>query len=107
MNYNKIIIIVSIILIVVILTFETHNQINNNHYKRLYDVEVAKIKEVALDCYRKNICENKLITLEKLYKEKLLEYVINPKINDYFNEESYVIINKNNTYLCDFVELNN
>ena len=102
MNTNKITIIGSIIIIILIITIPTIYKVVSMHHDNLYKVE-DKIIEKAKNCYNDGICLNENITLKELYDHKYLEKMSDPVTKEYYNENSYVTI-KDNKYKFIAVE---
>ncbi len=95
MNTNKITIIGSIIVIVLILIIPTTYKVIKNHQNRLYEVVEKKIVEAAKKCYYEEKCVSEQITLKELYDLDYLEQISNPITKEYYNESSYIDINNN------------
>lgn len=91
MNINKITIIVSVIIIVLIIGIPTIYKVVKTHNDNLYQVIENKIIEAAKKCYYEEKCVNEKIYLKDLYNMDYLEEVSNPVTKEYYNEESYVI----------------
>ena len=103
MNTNKITIIGSIIIIILIITIPTIYKVLSMHHDNLYKVVEDKIIEKAKNCYNDGICLNENITLKELYDHKYLEKMSDPVTKEYYNENSYVTI-KDNKYKFIAVE---
>lgn len=102
MNRNKVIIYMTIISILLIISIPTIYNIIKKHNDRLTLVTEKRITEAAKDCYLKDLCRDKKITLKELYNNKYLEKESNPITKEYYNENSYVLV-ENNKYT--FVEI--
>ena len=103
MNTNKITIIASIIIIILIISIPTTYKVIKNHNNHLYQVVEEKIINDAKECYYAKKCSEEKITLSELYEKTSLEKVINPVTKEYYNENSYVEI-KNNKFKFVVVE---
>ena len=103
MNTNKIVVISSIIIIILIIGIPTTYKVIKNHNQNLYKVVEDKIIEKAKSCYYDQKCLNEKITLKELYDNKYLDKVSDPISKEYYNENSYVEI-KNNNYKFVVVE---
>ncbi len=95
MNTNKITIMGTIIVILLLLIIPTIYKVNKNHEKHLYEVVESKIIGMAEKCYYDQKCTQEKITLKELYANKYLEAVSNPVTKEYYNENSYVLRDKN------------
>ena len=103
MNTNKIVVISSIIIIILIIGIPTTYKVIKNHNQNLYKVVEDKIVEKAKECYYDQKCLEDKITLKELYDNKYLDKVSDPISKEYYNENSYVEI-KNNKYKFVVVE---
>ena len=103
MNPNKITIIGSIIIIILIITIPTTYKVIKIHNQNLYKVVEDKIIESAKECYYEKKCLDEKITLEELYKYKYLDVVSNPITKEEYNKSSYVE-RKDNNYKFVVVE---
>lgn len=92
MEKNKTIFIVIFVMIILTIAVPTIMQINENHQNRLMKVETLAIKENALKCYLKKDCLNNKIYLKELIEKKYLQRGINPKTDEYFKDDVYVLI---------------
>ena len=95
MNRNKFIINATIIAIVLIILIPTVYTIIKKHNDRLLTVSHKRIQEAARDCYLDGICLEEKIILQQLYDNNYLEKESNPLTKEYYNENSYVLKNKN------------
>ncbi len=102
MNRNKIIINITIVGLVLIILIPTTYLIVKKHNDKLRDVVYKRIIEAAEKCHLKEECEGNKTTLKELYDKKYLEKESNPITKEYYNEESYVQLDKD-TY--KFVEV--
>ena len=102
MNRSKFVINVTIIGIVLIILIPTVYKIVVEHNDRLLKVTTKRIEEAAKNCKLDEKCTNDKITLKELYDKKYLKKESNPITKKYYNEESYVKVNKNN---YKFVEI--
>lgn len=91
MNTNKITIIGSIIVILLIITIPTVYKVIKYHNDNLYQVVEGKVLEAAKKCYYEEKCVNEKILLKELYDLNYLESVSDPITKEYYNEESYVL----------------
>ena len=89
MNTNKITIISSIIIVILLISVPTVYKVVKTHQDNLYKVVEEKIIAAAEKCVYEDKCKNKNITLKELYESKYLEKVSNPVSKEYYNE-SYV-----------------
>ncbi len=83
--------------IILAVSIPTIIKINNNHYEKLYKVIENEIIYSATLCIRDNICKENKITLKTLYDNKYMEKQVDPKTQEYYNEQYYV--EKNNDTL--------
>ncbi len=90
MNTNKITIISSVIIIILILAIPTTYKVIKIHNQNLYKVVEDKIIEKAKECYYDKKCVNEKITLEELYEYKYLDIVSDPITKEEYNKLSYV-----------------
>lgn len=90
MTTNKITIIGSIIVIILIIFIPTTYQVVKKYQNNLYKVTNEKIIEAAKKCYFDDVCLEDVITLKFLYENNYLEKVSNPISKEYYNELSYV-----------------
>lgn len=90
MNTNKITVIFSTIIIILIISIPTIYKVIKNHNNSLYQVVEDKIIEAAEKCYYEEKCLTDTILLKDLYELKYLEKINNPITKEYYNEESYV-----------------
>ncbi len=103
MKTNKIIVISSIIIIILIIGIPTTYKVIKNHNQNLSKVVEDKIIEKAKECYYDKKCLNEKITLKELYDNKYLAKISDPISKEYYNENSYVE-RKNNKYKFIVVE---
>lgn len=90
MNINKINVIGSIIVILLIITIPTIYKVVKNHQSNLYQVVEQKIINKAKVCYYEEKCNDDKIYLKDLYELGYLDKINNPVSKEYYNEESYV-----------------
>jgi len=90
MNTNKVTVIGSTIVILLIILIPTVYKVIKNHQDNLYQVVEEKIINGAKKCYYEEKCLNEKITLKELYELNYLGEVNNPITKEYYNEESYV-----------------
>lgn len=90
MNTNKITVIGSIIIILVIISIPTVYKVVKTHQENLYQVVEEKIIEGAKKCFYEEKCSEEKITLKMLYDLNYLEKISDPITKEYYNEESYV-----------------
>ena len=95
MNTNKITVIGSIIVIILIISIPTIYKVVDMHQKNLYRVVEEKIIEKAKECYYTNVCKGPNITLEELYQNNYLEEMSNPVTKEVYNKNSYVKVEGN------------
>lgn len=96
MNTNKIIIIFSILVIMLLLFIPTTYKVIKNHNNNLTQVVENKIIEAVKKCYYEDNCKNEKVTLRELYELNYLEPISNPISKEFYNEDSYVEIKDNN-----------
>ena len=101
MNTNKIIVICSLIVILLIVSVPTGYKVIKNHHESLYKVVEEKIIDASKKCYYEENCLDEEITLKKLYDLGYIEKVSNPVTKEYYNENSFVL-KKNNKF--EFIE---
>lgn len=92
MNTNKITVIGSIIVIILIITIPTIYKVVSMHHDNLYRVVEDKIIEKAKKCRNDGICLNDKITLKELYENKYIEKMSDPVTKEYYNENSYITV---------------
>ena len=96
MNTNKITVIGSIIVIILIITIPTIYKVVSMHHDNLYRVVEDKIIEKAKKCRNDGICLNDKITLvsedSKTYEFQYIEKMSDPVTKEYYNENSYITI---------------
>lgn len=95
MNTNKITVIGTIIVIILLISIPTIYKVVKNYQNNLYVVVEQKIINSAKKCYYEEKCKENKITLKELYELKYLDKVSNPITKEYYNEESYVKIDDN------------
>ncbi len=91
MNINKISIISSVIIIVLVITIPTCYQVVKEHQDHLYRAVESKMIEAAKRCYYEDVCKDDHITLAVLYEDKYLDKMSNPVTKEYYNEKSYIL----------------
>lgn len=96
MNTNRITIIGSIIAIILIISIPTCYKVIKSHNDNLLEVVEDKIIASAKKCYFEEKCKNDKITLQELYELQFLEKVNNPITKEYYNDNSYVMIDNGN-----------
>lgn len=92
MNINKITISFTILIIIGAILIPTIYKVNQNHQKKAYKVIDKKIIDAAKKCYYEKKCKNKKIYLYDLYNLDYLDKIIDPFSKEYYNNESFVII---------------
>lgn len=92
MNTNKITIIYSILVVVLIIGIPTTYKVIKNHQNNLIKTAESKIVEAAKKCYFEEKCPNNIIYLKELYNLEYLDKISNPITKEYYNEESYIEI---------------
>ena len=90
MTTNKMTVMGSVIIILLIISIPTIYKLVENHNNDLYKVVEEKIIGAAKKCYYEDKCTNNTITLKELYDLEYLENISNPITKEYYNEESYV-----------------
>ena len=103
MNTNKIVVISSIVVIILIIGIPTTYKVIKTHNQTLYKVVEDKIVEKAKECYYDKKCLNEKITLKELYENNYLDKISDPISKEYYNEDSYVE-RKDNKYRFVVVE---
>lgn len=96
MNTNKITVIGSIAIIILIISIPTVYKVIKTHNEILIEVVEEKIISAAKKCYFEEKCLNDKIYLKDLYELKYLEKVNNPITKEYYNENSYIIKENDN-----------
>ena len=96
MNTNKITLIFSTIIILLIISIPTIYKVVKVHNNNKYQVVEDKIIEAAKKCYYEEKCIENKIYLKDLYKFNYLEKISNPISKEYYNELSYVLRENNN-----------
>ncbi len=91
MTTNKITIMGSIIIIILIISIPTAYYVVKNYQNNLYRVVEEKIIGAAKKCYYENVCQDEKITLEFLYEKDYLDEISNPVTKEYYNPSSYVL----------------
>lgn len=89
---NKKIITITIIIIIVLVSSVTIYKVLKVHNERLITVEEKHIIEVAKQCVNEKKCSGSEITLQTLYDLEYLERASNPVTKEFYNPESYVLI---------------
>ncbi len=89
-NVNKIIIIITGCLIVLLILIPTIIKINESHNESLMLVSEKKITEAAELCYKESVCTEESVTLKFLYQNNYLEKEANPVTKVYYDDASYV-----------------
>jgi len=89
---NKTIFFLTLIAILLIIAIPTINTVNQIHVERLLKVESLKIKERALNCFMENECKEENITLKELIEKNYITRGIDPRTDEYFKDDVYVII---------------
>lgn len=102
MNTNKVTIIGSIIVILLIILIPTTYKVIKNHNDNLYQVVEEKIIGAAKSCFYDEKCLDERILLKDLYELNYLDKVSNPITKEYYNINSY-ILRKNNNF--KFIEV--
>ncbi len=90
MNTNKITIIGTVIVIILLIFIPTIYEVHKNYQNNLYKVVEEKIIEAAKRCYLDNVCTDEETNLDFLYEHQYLEMVSNPVTKEYYNKLSYV-----------------
>lgn len=91
---NKTILFGTILIIIFLIGSFSIYKVIKNHNDKLYYATITKIEEKALLCFNESKC-NEEITLKQLYELEYIEKTANPVTNEYFNEESLIIIKDN------------
>ncbi len=103
MKKNNPVIFISITTLILIILIPTFLKVSYNHKQKIYNSEIAKIKEQATLCILEKKCVN-----EKIYIKDLIEYgyikdrIVNPITNEYFNEDESYLIKKEGDYEINF-----
>lgn len=95
MNTNKITIIGTIIIILLIISIPTIYKVIKNHNDNLYQVVEEEIIGAAKKCYYEEVCLNEKILLKELYDLEYLNSVSDPITKEHYNENSYILRNNN------------
>lgn len=94
MNTNKITVIFSIIIIVLLISIPTAYKVIKNHHKNLIRTTESRIIEAAKKCYFEEKCTEDKIYLKDLYALEYLDKISNPLTKEYYNEESYIEVSE-------------
>jgi len=95
MTTNKITIIGSIIVVLLVISIPTIYKVVKSHQDNLYQVVEEKIITAAKKCYYDKKCKEEKIYLENLYDLEYLDQVSNPITKENYNVKSYVLVNNN------------
>ncbi len=90
MNTNKITIIGTVIVIILIILIPTIYGVHKNYQDNLYKVVEEKIIAAAKQCYLDNVCVDIEVNLAFLYEHHYLERQSDPVTKEYYNNLSYV-----------------
>lgn len=93
-NIDKIILLTAMLVFILIITSATIIKIKTNEINREYDYLVSSFVHYAVVCKEEKKCLNENVTLKELYDNDYIDKKINPKTDEYFNENSYVNISK-------------
>ena len=102
---NDILTYIAFFCLIAVITIPTVITVNREHQKRILHVTITRIKESAERCFNREECEGDRVTLRELYKKNFLEPVSNPITMEYYNENSYVIIDEYGN--IEFIEIKN
>ena len=102
MNRSKFVMNITIVGIVLMILIPTIYKIVTGHNDRLLKVTTKRIEEAAKNCKLDEKCKSKKIELRDLYEYGYLTRESNPITKEYYNESSYVEVNKNS---YKFVEI--
>ena len=92
---NKKIIIATLSLIIISITSVTIYKVISIHNENLIKVEEKYIIETAKKCLNEKKCSGNKITLQTLYDQKYLNKASNPVTKEYYNPESYILVEDN------------
>ncbi len=101
MNYNRIIIYLTIILVMGAILLSSGYKVYQIHNERVKLVTEKLIIDTAKKCYYNASCVEDNITLEELYNKMGLANQTNPLTKKVYNPKSYVSIKDN----FNFVEI--
>ncbi len=89
-NLNKIIIIITAGIIILLIVIPTIININKIHNDRLLIVMEKRVVESAIKCIKEGNCTSDKILLEELYEKNYLDKETNPVTREYLNVASFI-----------------
>ncbi len=89
---NKVCITVTVIIIMVLIIGVTTYKVLDEHNAKLTEVEEKYIIEATKKCINKKECSGNKITLETLYDLGFLDFQADPVSKEYYNPDSYILI---------------
>lgn len=93
---NKYFIGVTIAIVVGLIIGVSSYKVITDHNEKVLLVEKKYIVETAQRCINEKKCSGNTITLQTLYDLNYLDTQVNGVTKEYYNPESYVIIEENN-----------
>lgn len=96
MEKSKIINWLLLFAIAILITVPTIIKVESKRTENEYLVVSNDIIEKANRCYYDKKCLENKITLKELIEYKYIEKIVNPKTEEYFSDESYVLIASDN-----------
>lgn len=95
MSLNKVVIFITIFAVIAIIAIPTFYKVTKENQKKLIIVNDKLVTEKAKECIYDGICKTNKVTLKELYKNLYLQdTVVNPIDKSVYNEESYVLVTK-------------
>lgn len=103
MKNNNIVFFITLLTLILVITIPTILKVSHNHKEKLYNSEIAKIKQKATLCILEKKCINEKIFLRDLYEYGYIEEKkVNPKTKEYFNEDTSYLIQEEDDFFVDF-----
>lgn len=93
---NKICITITICIILFLVIGFTTYKVIEKHNEKLLEVSEKFIIETTEKCLNEEKCSGNMITLQTLYDLNYLEEQANPVTKEFYNPESYVLIEESN-----------
>ena len=100
--FNRITIIGTIIIIALMITIPTYNNVKKDHEEKMITATKMEISKAAKDCFLDNKCSGSSTTLGELYEKGYLEKQVNPVTKEYYKDDS-VIYYQNKIVVLDFI----
>lgn len=92
-NTNKIFIIVTIFIVIMLVATPAFVNVYNKHRILLYNSVIDNCKYQALKCYREDNCGT-VITLQELYDLKYMETLVNPLTKEIYDSNTTLTIDE-------------